>query len=341
MNHRAARLAVAVVAVLVTSCAGGDSPPAPRESYLPDLAGVQGTKEFGDPSALAFAANGDLWVGNYESSTLARYRPDQIAAYGVPRAATVIEGGAVKGPNAMVFDAHGYLWVAMQDGDRIAGFTPQDLEAGRPPSVVLPDPDHVLREPAGVALDGEGNLWVSNAAVGNLVRYPRRGIEAGTAKPDVVAEVANDDCQGVAVQGRRLWLGCSDTDVVYAYDLPLRSGRPAFRTRLDWSGPKACGPVQLVLAPGDLVAAACYRSSSVALFGARGKPVEEGRVFAQSMNNVHGIAYDSSGALWVGTNLNVVARYPTGPGRRAIPDVVLRPRPEAVPTVTTRPVGDL
>ena len=317
--------------LLLAACARGGGPgPSPTpftQPMLPPVEGAAATREFGDPASFAFAANGDLWVGNYATSTLARYAADQLApGYRAPVAASVIEGGAIKGPNAMVFDAHGYLWVAMYDGDRVAGFTPEDLVAGRPPSLVLPDPRGVLRRPAGVALDADGNLWVANAAVGHLVRYPRRGgLEAGTAAPDVVLQVADDDCQAVAVNAGRLWLGCSESDVAYVYALATRSGTPRWLTRLDWKG--GCGPVQFATTPDGRLGAACYRSGGVALLE-RGQPSQSYQVREQALTNVHGLAFDGEGRIWAGTNLNVILRY--DPRQGSLPDVVLRPRAEDV-----------
>lgn len=339
------RAAAALLALVVlTSCTDGSGPgpepPGPRfTKVLPSLPPSRGTRAFDDPAALAFAPNGDLWVANRESSTLARYAPGQLApGLRAPVPANVVQGGAIKGPNAMVLDAHGYLWVAMRDAHRVAGFTPEDLAAARPPSLVLPDPTGVLREPAGVALDADGNLWVANAGVGRLARYPRRGgLEAGTALPDVVLTVADDDCGSIGVHLGRLWLGCAYSDAFYVYDAKARTGRPPWLTRLDHSG---CGPVQIVAAPAGGLAAACSRAPSVMLFARDGVPGVDGRVTTQALTAVHGIAYDSSGALWAGTSRNVIARFTdTGPDPDDVPDVVLRPRREDVPTYSSAPVG--
>lgn len=334
------RLAAALTAfALLAACGGGDKREPRYHDVLAPVEAVQGTMGFDDPASMAFAPNGDLWVGNYLSGTIARYPAAELARSGAPKPAAVIEGRDIKGPNAMVFDAHGYLWVPMYDSHRVVGFTPADLVAGRAPSIVLPDPDGVLRKPAGVALDRDGNLWVSNSAVGHLVRYPRRGgLEAGTAKPDIVVEVANDDCQAVAVHAGRLWLGCADTDVVYVYPINPRSGRAPFLAKQTL---RQCAPVQFVPAPQGAVATACYRAAEVRILGVGGRPEEAaGGVSHQVLTNVHGVAFDASGGLWAGTNYNVLVGY-TGPrhGPDLIPDVILRPRPEAVPTVTRVPEG--
>jgi streptogramin lyase len=333
------RLAAFAAALVLLAACGDKEPPPPRtELDLPDIEAVEGTKAFGDPAALAFAANGDLWVANYESSTLARYAPDQLAQSGAPTPATVVEAPSIKGPNAMVFDAHGYLWVAMYDAGSVAGFTPADLVAGRAPSIVMAPGGGVLVQPAGVALDADGNLWVSNSGVGHVVRFPRKGgLEAGTAKPDVVLDVPDEECQAVAVRDGKLWHGCADSDTVYVYDLPVRSGRPTARTTFRWgqNGGPACAPVQAAATPDGALAFACYATASVAVVTGTQPLTESARVSAQALTNVHGIAYDASGALWAGTNLNVLARYV---GQQSMPDVVLRPRAGDVPPLASRPV---
>lgn len=314
-----------LVLLLLTACDPNQQPVAsPSPSPTPTWEAVEGTESFGDPASMAFAPNGDLWVGNYESSSLARYTAP--FASGVPHAATVITAAAIMGPNAMVFDAHGYLWVPMYGNGTVAGFTPADLTAGRAPSIVLTAGAGVLQQPAGVAIDPRtGDLWVSNAAVGHLVRFPRAGLEQGKSKADVVLDVPDEECQGVAVQGSHLWHACAESDTLYVYDIPTRSGRPKPVTTFSWKAARPCGPVLLVDAPNGL-GVACYETGSVVVMSPvtpAGTYVEQSRVTAPELANVHGLAYDSSGALWAGTNLNAILRFPAGATR---PDVVLRAR---------------
>ena len=231
----------------------------------------------------------------------------------------------------MVFDAHGYLWVAMYDAGTVAGFTPADLAAGRAPSIVLAPGGGVLVQPAGVALDADGNLWVSNSGVGHVVRFPRKGgLEAGTAKPDIVLEVPDDECQGIAVRDGKLWHACADSDRAYVYELPTKSGKPAWKQVMVWSGPgssgRPCAPVQIATTPGGALAFACYANQAVAVVEGRTEMTENSRVVSRPLTNLHGIAYDSSGALWAGTNYNVIARFASGTLGQAYPDVILRPR---------------
>ncbi len=305
--------------LLLTACSSPAKPVA-SPSPTPTWEAVEGTEAFGDPASMAFSANGDLWVGNYESSSLARYAPPFSS--GVPKAAAVVTAPAVKGPNAMVFDAHGYLWVPMYGNGSVAGFTPADLTAGRAPSIVLTAGAGVLQQPAGVAIDPRtGDLWVSNAAVGHLVRFPRAGLEAGRSKADVVLDVPDEECQAIAVVDGRLWHGCADSDKVYVYDLPSHSGTAKPVATFGFGTP--CAPVLFAAAP-DGLGVACYVSGSVAVLASRGgKPAEVSRVTAPELANVHGLAYDSSGAMWAGTNLNAILRFPRGASR---PDLVWRAR---------------
>jgi sugar lactone lactonase YvrE len=309
--------------LLLTACTSPAKAPVASPSPTPTWEAVEGTESFGDPASLAFAPSGDLWVGNYESSSLARY-PAPFAS-GVPKAASVITAAAVKGPNAMVFDAHGFLWVPMYGNGTVAGFSPADLAAGRAPSVVLTADPGVLLQPAGVALDPKtSDLWVSNAAVGHIVRFPRDGLELGASKADVVLNVPDEGCQGIAIRDGRLWHACAKTDTLYVYDLPTRSGTPKPVATIAWPTDKPCGPVLLVTT-ADRLGVACYSGSVVLLpaVAKSGAPEETFRITAPELANVHGLAIDPSGAVWAGTNLNAILRFPEG---MTVPDLVMRAR---------------
>lgn len=322
--------------LLLLAACGSDPEPAPSSSPTPSpsasatFEATESTVEFGDPASLAFDAKGDLWVGNYETRSLARYAPAALAASGVPDSETVIVDPALAGPNALAFDSQGWAWLPIYGSGSVVGFSPADLAAGRKPSVVIQPGDGTLVQPGGVAFDKAGNLWVSNASAGHLVRFPAATLRSGKVEADVVLDVPDEKCQGVLVDpSGNVWQSCAGTDRLYVYAAATvaKSGAPKPARTVQWGGSAICGPTLMTL-HANAVWVACYEAhAAVALpLTASGTPAETARISGVELTGVHGIAFDKAGRLWLGTNLNAILRVDTlttGPVR---PAVVLRSR---------------
>jgi sugar lactone lactonase YvrE len=93
------------------------------------------------PDALAFDANGDLWVANRSNSTIAEYSPGQLLAGGAetPTGVLSVAGGGVA-LAALAFDNSGDLWAVSATTAQLFEFTAdQVIAAGnQSPGLTLP-----------------------------------------------------------------------------------------------------------------------------------------------------------------------------------------------------------
>jgi sugar lactone lactonase YvrE len=129
------------------------------------------------PTAVAFDANGNLWVASVDA--LVEYTPSQLTASGATTpAVTIGDDGAssLNSPLGMAIDPTGGIWVANGDSPpySVVRFSASQLTAtGTPvPSVILTTNGTSIDEPSGLALDASGNLWLSNlAGTSPLVQY--------------------------------------------------------------------------------------------------------------------------------------------------------------------------
>lgn len=100
-----------------------------------------------NPSALAFDADGNLWVAYIGSTIVASFAPDQLSATGTPEPRIVLSPapGSFAGPVGLAFDDGGSLWVVSTEG-ALHRFAPsQLLESGAPvPSTTILVSGHTL-----------------------------------------------------------------------------------------------------------------------------------------------------------------------------------------------------
>jgi sugar lactone lactonase YvrE len=134
------------------------------------------------PVGLAFDAQGGLWVAGFDSNTLIRYAPSQLAASGSPTPEVVVSStaGSLSRPTGLAFDAVGALWVANQGNDSVVAFGSGKLGvSGAPaPDVVITSTSGRLFGPFDLAFDQNGSLWVS-ALWSGVVRYGAEQLSTG------------------------------------------------------------------------------------------------------------------------------------------------------------------
>jgi sugar lactone lactonase YvrE len=166
------------------------------------------------PAALAFDANGALWVANFggsnTSTELVKYTPAQLSATGSPTPAVAIITRNQEGldgilPTAMAFDAAGNLWMGGYFDTPIVMLSPAQLSAsGKPlPAIFYKALQSPVRKTMGMAFDAGGNLWV--------------------AQPDVLYGLAKDKIYtGGSLDGTVMIEGIdlASPSAVYAFDPP-------------------------------------------------------------------------------------------------------------------------
>lgn len=134
-----------------------------------------GSMNLDGPTALAFDADGDLWLSNQFSDAIFEFRNPGLLAGAVTPSPDIVISGTITGdptldaPTGLAFDAEGSLWVGSSGLNSVVKFTADQLStSGTPtPSVTLGPAAGGLSGPSGMAFDAGGNLWVSNQ--GNAV----------------------------------------------------------------------------------------------------------------------------------------------------------------------------
>ena len=116
-------------------------------------------------TALAFDAEGNLWVSSGCSDNVVRLSPDQLAASGDVTPEVVLSN--IGGPGAVAFDASGNLYVTEYDSRRILRYDAASLamSSDAPDGRILVTPD--IMNTSGVAASWlafatDGSLWVND-----------------------------------------------------------------------------------------------------------------------------------------------------------------------------------
>jgi sugar lactone lactonase YvrE len=142
------------------------------------------------PAWLAFDASGNLWVANFNNSTVVAFTASQLASTGSPTPAVTLSAtaGSLNFPVGLAFDATGKLWVSNAIGNTVVAFTASQFAAsGSPtPAVTLSASSGSLNYPSGLAFDASGNLWVSNAFGNTLVAFSPSQLAASSSPTPAV-----------------------------------------------------------------------------------------------------------------------------------------------------------
>src|SRR5262249_12961937 len=118
------------------------------------------------PSALAFDAQGNLFVANRDANTVSKYAPGSTA----PTATLTVPVG--RGASGSAFDADGNLFVANGTGVTVGVFAPVRTT----PTSTIPG----LNGPRVLAFDAHGNLFVNNGRNTVSVFAPGRTTPSAT-----------------------------------------------------------------------------------------------------------------------------------------------------------------
>ena len=152
------------------------------------------------PDALAFDANGTLYVADTGNNRVVSFAPPfttGMSASGVVGQTNLASGGAGSGPGALdhpsgvAVDPRGELWVADEQNNRVVRY-PLPIVDGSPADLVLGQPAPVgsgpgttaraLRGPDGVTLDPlSGGVWVADTGNSRLLFFNGNALAVATA----------------------------------------------------------------------------------------------------------------------------------------------------------------
>jgi sugar lactone lactonase YvrE len=257
------------------------------------------------PYAIAFDSSHDLWVADAGGDRVLEYKTplstDEAASLVIGQSNFTGLGSATTStgldtPNGLAFDSSGNLWVTDSSNNRVLEYK-APFTTGEAASLVLGQPDFTtsgdtvtnsssLNSPYGLAFDPSGNLWVADLLNGRVLEYkaPFSNHEAAslvigepsfTAANDEVSKAGLNAPNSVAFDSSgNLWV--ADGHRVLEYAAPFSTHEAA----------------SMVIGQNNYV-----NSSTVTT--------------PTGMNGPSGIAFDSSGNLWVSDRLNNrVLSYP-------------------------------
>ena len=259
----------------------------------------------GGNAAITFDKNGNLWALNSTTSTLNRFDTAKLGSSGTPTPAITItsSAGSLSRPASLAFDKNGNLWIANLGNDTIIMLTaPQLAQSGSPtPGLVIGANTGGLAPSlhgvSSLAFDKDGNLWALNAST-----------------PETVVRLSPDQL--------------------------MRSGTPVPVTTISTSlgaGSEIAFDAAGNLWISDSGASTVVKYAAAQLTQANNPgPAATIHTINGSLSNPAGLAFDSSGNLWVAnTGNNTLVEFAVD----TLPTTPSADSPESASTISK--IGDL
>jgi len=142
------------------------------------------------PSAIAFDSGGNLWVADSGGNRVLEYK----APFSIHEAASIVIGQSsfttldsattstgLNTPNSLAFDSSGNLWVVDSSNNRVVEYK-APFSTGESASIVIGQSSFTVNDytitnstsldsPYGLGFDSSGNLWVADLLNGRVLEY--------------------------------------------------------------------------------------------------------------------------------------------------------------------------
>jgi streptogramin lyase len=320
------RLIIAALSLLLVGagCASSERGQVLPSSTLPEAtSSTPGTPSslapvFRDPIDVAFDRTGAMWVGNYRSSTLVRFLPEDLeGASGRSSLQPSLTLSGFHGPNQIVFDRNGMLWVASWDDNAIRAYLPTALSTSGEATATVTIRGSHLAEPTDLVFDATGALWVANQVTGEVVSYTRDDLMAGgRPRPHVVLRAfpaGTPEAVAFDLTGR-LWVSDYYGDMLRAFDSSAlaASGRPKPSRLLML--PDGAGPIGLTLDKRGRLWIAEAGVHAIAVFGPNpeGTADPEFTLTGDALDMPHSVTFGPDDSVWAPCYNDTVLRYDQG-----------------------------
>ena len=240
-------------------------------------------------TALAFDSSGNLWVTDAGNEALLRF-PAPISSGEGPNLVIGQGQNTLTSPTGIAVDSSGNLWASDLDNDRVLQFTPPYTN-GMNANIVLGQSSFTantfapsqsaLGGPWGVTFDASGNLWVSDDSASRVMRYTPPFASGMSSNLVLGQSTFTADAPSTSQAGLNfstymafdssgnLWVSDTDNNRILRFNAPFSTGESA----------------SLVIGQSAFTTDGTGTTQT-------------------TLNAPFGIAFDSSGNLWVSDQVN-------------------------------------
>jgi hypothetical protein len=294
------------------------------------------------PNGIAIDGYGDVWLPNYDSNSVSKFKFDGTVLSG----ASGFTGAGLNEPTSIAIDIYGNAWIAnfnaenFNDITSISEFSSTGVDVSGPPGYE----GSGLNEPYGIVIDNLSHTWVSNNGGNNLSEFTSsgtalsglNGFAAGTiAEPaGVAADTAGNvwtvdygaaiyvlvesdasgnqtaDPSGFSGGGLNAPYGVAIDASNNIWVSNLNGGLSEFNSSgtaisgvNGFTGGGIDGPYGIAIDGVGNVWTANEFNYTISEFDQSGNPVSPATGYTSAeLNAPYGIAVDPSGNVWVATN---------------------------------------
>ena len=262
------------------------------------------------PEGIAVDASGNVWVPNYNSSSLSALNSNGVAMAGSP-----FKTGGLNEPTSVAIDTYGNAWATNYNGDDVSEFNSSGEAISNPPGWE----GGGLDDPYGIAIDNVGHAWIANFG-GNSMSEFSSSLSFGLAISPSTGfgnEVLVGPAGIAADTSGDVWTAnytASTSSLAEAVPSSLAGQPPTFTL---FSGGGLNSPYGVAIdGSGNVWATNRGGNGSISVFTSTGQPVTgAGGYSGGGVDGPYGIAIDGAGNVWTannGGNSNSVSEFNSG-----------------------------